>query len=349
MALKGKHLLTTRTWTDEELNQVIELALEMKQNPLHKKWSALLKGKSILLLFHNQSLRTHLSFEKAVLELGGHSHYRTPAMGWIKTENKNQSGESVKDAARVISRYVEGIGIRLTLDAVSRYGEGHKILSGYAKWATVPVINMADDRYHPCQGLADLMGWAEWQSTNQPDKPVLNNLKGKKLLLTWGKSGLARPWSSVQSHLLLASRFGMHVTLAHPSGYELDPEICEEINRNCINNKTTFEIINDPDSGYQNADVVYVRNWITKDAYQSGRLNYTDEVSRSLSFTDWMVTTNRMQKTNNAIFANPMPLDRGNEVEEAVADSDRSIIYEVAENRLHIQKAIMALTMGDIE
>ncbi|MGB6977550.1 MAG: hypothetical protein WBE18_08900, partial [Gammaproteobacteria bacterium] len=339
MSLYRKHLLCSQDWSKEELMTVLQLAAQMKQKPYDLAWTSLLKNKSFLMLFYNPSLRTHISFETAITQLGGHAQYRTPNMGWIKTSK--QAGEAISDAAKVISRYVNGIGLRILLDAVPYYGAGHQMLLEYAKAVTVPLISMADDRFHPCQGLADIMSWAEGLSSEK-SQPDFNNLKGKKLLLTWAKSSLTRPWSSVQSHLLLASRFGMNITLARPEGYDLDHEICQWTQQNCNENGTRFEMIDNPDDGYKEAHVVFARNWVTSNAYQDGQLQKQAEIDKALQHTQWTVTAERMARTHNALFANPMPLDRGNEATNEVADSPRSVIFDVAENRLHVQKAIMA-------
>ncbi len=344
MSISGKDLLTTQNWSIEELNEVLFLAKEMKLDPFNIKWNNILRNKKLLMLFYNPSLRTHLSFESAVADLGGYSIYRTPTMGWVNQQKGVTSSEALKDIANVMSRYVDGIGIRITMDAISRYGEGHAILQEYANYADIPIINMADDRFHPCQGLADLMGWSERHSSNS--KLDMDSLNGKTLLLTWGSSGFARPWASVQSHLLLAARFGMHIKLAYPEGYTLDPEVIQQTETDCHQNNRQFQIIHDPVTGYQDADVVYVRNWVTANAYETGQFNYQKEITASLNLNEWIVTAERMKKTNNALFANPMPLDRGREAEDSVADNSYSVIYEVAENRMHIQKAILALTMG---
>lgn len=346
MNLYGKHLICPQDWSKHELMTILNLAREMKQKPFDPRWTSLLTNKSFLMLFYNSSLRTHVSFETAATQLGGHAQYRTQNMGWVKTSK--QAGETLSDAAQVMSRYVNGIGIRILLDAVPYYGAGHEILLEYAKFSTVPIISMADDRFHPCQSLADIMGWTERLDGNT-GRPNFDNLKGKKLLLTWAKSGLARPWSSVQSHLLLASLFGMNITLARPNEYDLDPEVYGWVHQNCKENGAKFEIIDNPDDGYKDAHVVYVRNWISPNAYQNGQLQKQAEIEKALTYTQWITTAERMARTANAIFANPMPLDRGNEVTDEVADGPRSAIYDVAENRLHVQKAIMALTMGKVD
>lgn len=338
------HFITTEDWDKQALLKILDLAANTKLNRHSSDWSNILKDKTFIMLFYNASLRTHLSFEIAAKELGAHPIYRTPQMGWIKTDHKQVSGESIQDAIKVMSRYAHGIGIRLTLDAIKEYGEGNRVLREYAKYSRIPIINMADDMFHPCQGLADLMGWAERSSKGPLN---IESLKGKKLLLTWASSGLARPFASVQSHLLLAARFGMNITLAHPEPYTLDPNICQKAEQYCKQNNNHFEIIHDPDSGYTNADVVYARNWISPHAYDSGELDYEKEVKQALNNPSWKVTVKRMAKTNAALFANPMPVDRGIEAEDAVIDSNKSVIYDVAENRLHIQKAVLASTIGN--
>lgn len=130
---------------------------------------------------------------------------------------------------------------------------------------------MADDRFHPCQGLADVMGWAEWYGKG-PGYPNFENLKGKNLLITWAKGSLARTWCSVQESMLVASRFGMNVTIARPDGYDLDPEVYEWMRQNCATYGSKFQTINDPINGYIGAHVVLSRNWVSQNAYQNSKL-----------------------------------------------------------------------------
>lgn len=346
MKSPDKSFITTESWDEASLRGIIELASRMKQDPHSKEWNTGLKHKKFLMMFHNPSLRTHLSFETAVTDLGGSAIYYGPGMGWSRTEGGVASSESLKDIAKVVSRYVDGVGIRISMDAVPQYGDGYRYLSDFASYAEVPVVSMAGDRFHPCQAMADLMGWAE-RFTHKNIVSDINKLRGKTLLLTWGSSGFARPWASVQSHLLLAARFGMNIKLAHPEGYALDPEVTDKAQVYCAQNNTSFQLIHDASKGYEGADVVYVRNWISNDAYQNGTFQYQSEIEKAAMLKDWIVTTQKMERTNKAIFANPMPVDRGKEVEDSVADSDYSVIYDVAENRLHIQKALLFLLMGN--
>jgi N-acetylornithine carbamoyltransferase len=343
MDLFGRDFICTQDWTKEELMAALELAARMKRDRFSPRWTDILQHKTFLMFFYNPSVRTRLSFEAAATELGGHAQFMTPSAGRFKTQK--QAGETVEDAAKVMARYVAGIGIRILEDKVPYYGAGDEMLLEYAHWSDVPIINMADDRFHPCQGLADLMGWAEWLGQG-PGRPSYENLKGKTFLLTWGSGALARSWCSVQEALLVASRFGMNVTVARPEGYDLDPEVYEWTEVNCSDQCAFFRIIDDPESGYDGAHVVYSRNWVTSGAYEDGVFQKQAEIEKAMRFIGWTTTAERMARTDDAIFTHPMPVDRGTEVTDEVASGPRSAIYDIAENRLHVQKAIMALTMA---
>lgn len=345
MDLYGRDLLTTQEWPLEGLIAVLDLAAKMKRERFSPRWSNLLQGKTFFMFFYNPSVRTRQSFECAATELGGHAQYLEPGAMRLKTATR--AGETVEDAAKVMSRYAAGIGIRILEDKIGAYGEGDALLREYAYWADIPVISMAHDKFHPCQGLADLMGWAEWLG-NGPGRTLdLSVLQGKKLLLTWGHGALARSWCSVQEALLIASRFGMDITLAYPEGYDLDPQVIAWTRENCAAHGRTFEILHDPDRGYAGAHIVYSRHWMSPQAYEGGAFHKEEEIQRALRHPEWICTAERMARTENAIFTHPMPVDRGYEVTDEVASGPRSCIYDVAENRLHVQKAIMALTMGN--
>ncbi|NLE44377.1 MAG: ornithine carbamoyltransferase [Chloroflexi bacterium] len=345
MELYGRDLICTQDWTFDELVATLELAARMKRDRFSDRWGAILRNRTFVMFFYNPSVRTRLSFEAGLTELGGHAQFMTPSAGRFKSDK--QAGETIEDAAKVMARYAAGIGIRILEDRVPYYGAGDEMLREYAYWAGVPIINMADDRFHPCQALADVMGWAEWLGQG-PGRPDYGALRGKKLLLSWGSGALARSWCSVQAAMLIASRFGMNVTMAYPEGYDLDAEVISWTKQNCQRNKADFEVVHDPDSGYDGAHVVYCRNWVSPEAYQDGSLQKQREIERAMAYTGWTTTVERMARTDNAIFTHPMPVDRGSEVTDEVASGSRSAIYDIAENRLHVQKAIMALTMGNL-
>lgn len=334
MNLKGKDLLCTQDWSREELIHLLELAEDMQKERFSAKYNEVLKNKTLFMFFYNPSVRTRQSFECAATELGGHAQYLVP--GDMRLKTAKSAGETVEDAAKVMSRYACGIGIRILEDKVSFYGQGHALLEEYAKWADIPIVSMAHDKFHPCQGLADVMGMR---------KHIGKNLKGKKLLQVWGHGALARSWCSVQESILISSRMGMDVTLAYPKGFDLDPAVVEATKKNCEEAGGKFEICNDPYECYDGADVVYSRHWMSPNAYQNGEFLKPKEIELALKYPEWICDEKKMKRSNNALFTHPMPIDRGHEVTDEVASGNRSIIYDVAENRLHVQKAIMALTM----
>jgi len=337
--LKGRDLIVTQDWSLEELLVVLDLAVKMKKN--RYGYTDALKDRSFFMFFYNPSVRTRQSFECAATELGGHAQFLEPKSMRLKTATT--AGETVEDAANVMSRYACGLGIRILEDKIAQYGDGEKLLREYAKYAKIPIISMAHDTFHPCQGLADIMGWIEWLSPENKFDP--NAVKGKKLLVTWAHGALARSWCSVQEAMLIGSRFGMDVTVAAPEGYDLDPQVLEWTKQNCEENGQKFETTNDVKAGYPGAHVVYSRNWMSPNAYHDGEIHKQEEIEKALKYTDWICDAEKMALTENAIFTHPMPIDRGNEVTDEVASGPRSCIYDVAENRLHAQKAVMALTM----
>jgi len=332
--LEGKHLLTTQDWTLEELTMVLELAEDMQKERFTGKYFEVLKNRTFFMFFYNPSVRTRQSFECAATELGAHAQFLEPKSMRLKTATS--AGETIEDAAQVMSRYAAGLGIRILEDKVPAYGEGYKMIKEYADWADIPVSSMADDRFHPFQGLADLMGLR---------KHLGHNLAGRKATLTWGHGALARSWCSVQEFILMASRFGMDVTVANPEGYDLDPEVIDWTRGNCQANGREFKVTHDQKEAYEGAHVVYSRNWMSPNAYQNGELLKAQEVEKALALSDWVCDEAKMRLTDNGLYTHPMPIDRGHEVTDEVASGKRSICYDVAEDRLHVQKAVMAATM----
>ncbi len=344
MDLYGRDLITTQEWSKAELEAVLELAAKMKRDRFSDRYTGILEHKTFLMFFYNPSVRTRQSFEAAATELGGHAQFLEPKAMRLKTAQT--AGETVEDAARVMSRYGAGLGIRILEDKVGAYGEGDDLLREYAHWSDIPIISMAHDKYHPCQGLADVMGWAEWFGKGPGRGADPGLLKGRKLLVIWGHGALARSWCSVQEALLIGSRFGMDITVAYPDGFDLDPEVIAWTKQNCKTNGRTFDITHDVQAGYEGAHVVYSRHWMSPQAYQDGEFLKSQEIEKALQHPQWICDARKMALTDNAIYTHPMPVDRGHEVTDEVASGPRSCIYDVAENRLHVQKAIMALTMA---
>ncbi|NWF96460.1 MAG: ornithine carbamoyltransferase [Candidatus Thorarchaeota archaeon] len=340
--LYGRDLITTQEWSAEEIERALSLAFEFKEHRFDHPLRNCLDRKTFFMFFYNPSVRTRQSFECAATELGGHAQFLEP--GTMRLKSAKTAGETVQDAANVMSRYACGIGIRVLETAIERYGQGDELLREYAQHASVPIISMAHDRFHPCQGLADVMGMRMHAG---------KNLKGKKLLQVWAKGGLVRSWSSVQESILINTHLGTDVTLCYPEGYDLDPQVIQWCEDNAAASNSRFEIVHDLEEGYKNADFVYSRNWMTGHFYEDAlRHGYDEakkrEIAKAMKYEDWITTREWMAKTHNAYFIHCGPVDRGSEVTDEVCDGPRSIVYDIAENRLHVQKAIMALTMAHI-
>ncbi|MFW9800065.1 MAG: ornithine carbamoyltransferase [Candidatus Thorarchaeota archaeon] len=339
-SLHGRDLLCTQDWSIEELERTLDLSFEFKANRYDHTLNSCLDRRTFFMFFYNPSVRTRQSFEAAASELGGHAQFLEPKT--MRLKSAKTAGETVEDAAQVMSRYAVGIGIRILETALEHYGQGHALLQEYAEYASVPIVSMAHDKFHPCQGFADVMGYRMHGG---------KNLKGKKLLQVWGKGALVRSWSSVQESILVNSRLGMDVTLAHPEGYDLDPEVIKLCEENANKAKSRFEVVHDLEEGYKKADFVYSRNWMTASFYDDMIKKGVDaakkkEIETASKYDEWITTKDWMAKTNDAFFTHCGPVDRNAEVTDEVCDGPRSIVYDVAENRLHVQKAIMALTMG---
>ena len=341
--LFGKDVVTTQELSVAEIEEILSLAVKMKANRYGAPYNDMLAYKTFIMFFYNPSLRTRQSFEAGATELGGHAQFIEPKAMRLRSVKKGVevAGETIHDAAKVMARFAVGIGIRILETSVDNYGDGNKILREYAKYADVPIINMADDIYHPCQGLADVMGMRE-HNGSMPTK-------GKTLLQTWAKGALARSYCSVHESLLINSRLGVNIKLAYPDDdYALPENIIEMVKKNCASSGAKFEIVKgDPKAGYEVADYVYSRNWFGKDFYEIGK---EAEIKRATEekFSDWICDEAKMKIANpQAKFVHPMPVDEDSEATREINQGPRSIVVDIAENRLHVQKAIMALTMSD--
>lgn len=349
--MKGKDVITTQELSVDEIESLLKLAALMKGDRYADKWAELMKRQTFTMFFYNPSLRTRQSFEAAATELGGHAQFLEPKAMRLKSVGGGQkevAGESIHDAAKVMARFSTGIGIRILETSVDNYGDGNWVLREYAKFAPVPIINMADDMYHPCQGLADVLGMRE-HNNNQPTK-------GKTLVQTWAKGAMARSYCSVHESLLLNSRLGLNIKLAYPDDdYSLPKEIVEQVKKNCEEAGGTFEIVNDSRAGYEGADYVYSRNWFSTGYYAGGGTAQeikAREIKKATDdkYSDWICDEEKMQIAGpDCKFVHPMPVDEGSEVTEEVNRGNRSIIMDIAENRLHVQKAIMAMTIAGYE
>ncbi len=320
---RGKHLLTTQDWSVEEIEKCIEVADRLKQERrLGVYHDHILRAKTFFLLFFEESTRTRNSFEAGIHQLGGHAHFLTPKATQI------DHGETPKDTVKVLERYGEGIGVRKT------FGEGQKWMRDLAEFSQIPVINMQCEMYHPTQALADLMTIKE---------KFHNDLKGKKFMISWTSApNYIRPLSMPHSLILLMSRFGMDVTLAHPPEFNLRPDIMKQAEINAKEAGVKFEVVDSMEAAADEAHIVYAKSW--------GPIMHTEDEKEGLALIDkypgWVVDKKMMERAReNAVYMHCMPADRDIEVTSEVMDGPQSVLFDEAENRMHINKALMALTM----
>jgi ornithine carbamoyltransferase len=338
--LKGKDVLNTNEWTKEELDQVLELAFKFKAMGEKAKSLNILKGKTLLLLFFRGSTRTRISFTGAMEQLGGFVQIPDPSGLRLSLEDKPGIGESLKDTSKVIERYVDCVGIRLSgpiadKNGVPRPGLGDAVAKMFAKYANIPVINLACDMQHPTQAMADIMVMKENKG----------ELTDKKFVAMWAYSPIVRYYTSIQADALIAATYGMNVTVAYPEGYELDPETESLIRNECKKNGKKLEISHDFKRAAECADFIFPRTWASSNFNIHTR---EEELRIAAQYKDWRLTEALMKRTNNAGFIHVMPFDRGNEVDDSVADGPNSLIYDQAENLLHVRKAFLASIMADV-
>jgi N-acetylornithine carbamoyltransferase len=321
--LKGKDLITTQDWTIDELNHLLDLADTLKAQRAAGEMSPLLAAKTLYMIFFDPSTRTRNSFETGITQLGGHGIYLSPDKMQIS------HGENAKDTANVLSRYGEGIAIRHCA-----FGEGNRYIREVADHASIPVISMQCDVFHPCQILADMMTIRGRFG---------RNTRGLKLGVAWTSApNYVRPLSVPQSLILMMPRFGIDVTLACPPEFRLMPEIEAQARANAEEAGSHFEISETFEDAFADANVVVPKSW--------GPLITTRDTEKGLSlisqYPTWRCDGARMALGSpDIIYMHPLPADRGREVTDAVIDGPRSVVYDEAENRLHVQKALMTLTM----
>ncbi len=320
--LKGRDFLSTQDWSVDELETLFALAAQLKADRKAGIPTRLLADKTLYMIFFDSSTRTRNSFETGITQLGGHGIYLSPDKMQIS------HGENARDTANVLSRYGEAIAIRHCA-----FGEGNEYLTEVAEHASVPVLSMQCDVYHPCQILADYLTIRE----------KLGSGRGLKLGVAWTSApNYVRPISVPQSLILMMPRLGIDVTLAYPPEFKLLPEIEEQARSNAAAAGAKFEISHRFEDAFENADVVIPKSW--------GPLVHTRDHAEGIrlieAYPDWRCDASRMALgKDHMLYMHPLPADRGREVTNEVIDGPQSVVYDEAENRLHVQKALMALTM----
>ncbi|MGH2537478.1 MAG: ornithine carbamoyltransferase [Candidatus Promineifilaceae bacterium] len=321
--LRGRDLITTQEWSLDEIQTVLDVAFQLKRERALGIPHPLLRDKVLAMLFFFSSTRTRASFEAGMAQLGGHAQFIESASTQIS------HGDTPKEIGEILGRYNDAIAIRHC-----DWCEGNLYLRQVAAASRVPVFNMQDDVYHPFQILADLMTIIEKKG----------DPRGLTINVSYAyASSYQKPISVPQSLILLMTRFGMRVRLTHPPEFRLMPEIVEQARQNAQAAGGSFELLDDFAAGFEAADVVYPKSWgcllTTADLDESATI--------SRQYTDWICDPRRLALAKpDAIYMHCLPADREIEVSNAVIDGPQSVVYDEAENRLHVQKAVMALTMG---
>ena len=310
--LKGRHFLWLGDFTREELELFLKKAAEFKTKYYSgERIIPLLKGKTLAMIFQKPSTRTRVSFDVAMKQLGGF----TISLNWY--EMQLGRGETIADTARTLSRYVDGI--------VARVYE-HKDLEEMARYSKVPVINGLSNSFHPVQALSDMFTILEKKG----------RLKGLKLVFV-GDGG-----NNVAQSLLLAStKFGVHITIASPKKYRPDPKVLKVAYEEAEKSGSEIVFEEDPEKAVEKADIVYTDVWVSM-----GQEKEAEERIRELS--KYQVNVKLIKKAKpDVIFMHCLPAHRGQEVTDEVIDGPWSVVWDQAENRLHVQKAILALLLRD--
>lgn len=332
--LSKRDFLSSTDLNQHQLADLLELATRAKS----KGPGQVLAGKTLGLLFFDPSLRTRVSFEVAMSQLGGNSiDLSRDDLYELEPEEQavmdGPAEEHVIDAARTLSRYVDALGIRST----SRTGTWERdrqelLVRSYAKHADVPVINLETSFEHPCQALADVLTMRE----------NLIKLQGRRLTLSWCTHPDPKPLGPTHSLLSLATLMGMEVTLANPLGFEVDDDVLQRAETNAKESGGSIRVVNDLETAARGAEVLYVRSW--------GSTKYWDDPDRESivkrSLQRWCIDRKLMETTENALLMHPLPVRRNVVATDEVLDGPRSIIYDQAANRTHVQKALLMQLLG---
>jgi N-acetylornithine carbamoyltransferase len=326
------NFLNTRDLARADLNQLIESAIRFKQG---NDQSKPLAGRSIALVFFNPSLRTRASMQVGIYELGGNAVVLEPGgTSWTLEHREGvvmdaDKTEYVAEFVRVLGRYCVAIGVR-TFAALQDWEEERTdpILNAFAKYSDVPIINLESAMHHPCQAMADMMTIREKLGEGR-----------KKVLLTWAWHPKPLPFAVPNSFALASAQMGHDLVIAYPPGYELDDELIQTIRQQAAGAGGSLNVVNEIDQAFDEVEVVYAKSWGSRNFYGAPD---RDIATRAQYRGEWMVDEQKMARTNSAIFMHCLPVRRNVIVTDAVIDSASSVVTDEAENRLHVQKAIMA-------
>ncbi len=303
-----KDLVSIKDLSTKEIDEIFNLTCQLKKN--RAKFSRILAGKTLALIFQKPSNRTRVSFSVGMYQLGGNSIYLSP--------NEINLGvrESVEDVAKTLSRYVDGIVFR-TFE--------HKNVIEFAKCATVPVINGLSDFSHPCQALADVY----------TVKEKLKKFKGVTLVYVGDGNNVCN------SLLFACTKVGMNMNMGCPIGYEPDKKVIDDAKAIAKTTGASINVFNNPQEAVKSADVIYTDVWASMGQEE-------EALERRSIFKDYQVNASLMKLAkNNCLVMHCLPAHRGEEISDGAMDSPNSVVFDEAENRMHVQKAILIKLLGE--
>jgi len=308
-----RHLRTCQDLTRDEIWKIFELAKDLKEKQKSGQPHKLLEGKSLAMIFQKPSTRTRVSFETAMTQLGGHALYLSSA------DLQLSRGESIEDTVRTLSRYVDGI--------LARVFDHYDIIK-LAKNSSVPVINGLSDDFHPCQALTDL--FTIWEKKGTPHQ----NFGGGLTIAFLGDGDN----NVTNSLLLLSSRLGVNLKIGCPEKYKTREEIINLAKKDILENGIKIEILDDAREAAKNSDVIYTDVWIS--------MGREDEKERIEALSPFQINKDLLSfAKKNVMVMHCLPAHRGQEITDEVIDGPNSVVFDQAENRLHIQKAILTFLL----
>ncbi|MBI3764021.1 MAG: ornithine carbamoyltransferase [Chloroflexi bacterium] len=322
--LRGRDFIGDLDFSKEEIETVLDVAWDLKRKRALGEPHPYLRDKTLAMLFFFSSTRTRGSFEAGMAQLGGHGAF-------IESKTTQIAhGDTAKEIGEIYGRYFDGIAVRHV-----DWGIGNRYINDVAQNSRSPVLNMQCEIYHPFQILADLMTIMEKKG---------RDLRRKKMVVSWAyAASYQKPMSVPQSLILQMPRFGMDVVLAHPPEFKLMPDIMAQARAEARRFGVGFELADSMQAAFKDADVIYAKSW--------GAMVHTPDPEEGAKiikkYESWITDERKMALAKpDAIYMHPLPADRNIEVTDAVIDGPNSVVYDEAENRLHAQKAVMALTMS---
>lgn len=308
--LKGKDMLSIHDLSVDEVNEILAFGHELKAKQKAGIEHHILKGKTLGMIFEKSSTRTRLSFETGMYQLGGQALFLS------NRDLQLGRGEPIKDTARVMSRYLDGIMIRTY---------GHERVEELAQWSDIPVINALTDLLHPCQVLTDLLTIQEHKG---------KNMKGLKMAYVGDGNNMTN------SYMYGCAKAGIDFVSANPKGFEPDMQVYKNACEDAKETGAKIQLVNDPFEAAKDADIVVTDTWASM-----GQEAEHDE--RKKIFKDYQVNEELLKVADKRVIVmHCLPAYRGEEITDDVLEAYADVIFDEAENRLHTQKAIMALTMG---